>query len=374
MTMHLKYRETTLDDLPACLAIIRDAFLYDATLKARLLRLWGDLLTRRCGHSAVIEDEEQPTGRRLVGFGISAFVGDEFLREAKSRSSPHLARHALERWARGSSPFLTFEDIRRANSGDGLNCFVMHIGFSERFQSAEDVVLGWQCLYEAFVQQHRGYRLKELIQEMYGETDLRMVLSMDATLWTDYAEALKSNTSLAQSPDRRPYLIVVRREDAFTPGPSHATAIFIYTPPRFYFTDAEQDLLYRAIQGATDAQLADRLRISLTAVKKRWNTIYERVTTVDPELLAEAAHSTTPAGRRGAEKRRRLLVYLRDHPEELRPATPPKPGPAGRGTSRAALARALGRRPDKLGETGRSRAEPGGRLRASEVGRDRPAL
>ncbi len=162
-----------------------------------------------------------------------------------------------------------------------------------------------------------------------------MVLSMDATLWTDYAEALESEPALAPSPDRRPYLILVRREDAFTPGPSHATAIFLYTPPRFYFTDAERDLLHHALPGATDALLAERLGISLTAIKKRWNAIYERVSVVDPELLVQAADRAVWAGRRGAEKRRRLLVYLRDHLEELRPAMPPKPGAIARVTPRA---------------------------------------
>jgi hypothetical protein len=43
--MRLKYRETILDDLPACLTIIRNGFLYDGTRRPDLLRLWRELLT-----------------------------------------------------------------------------------------------------------------------------------------------------------------------------------------------------------------------------------------------------------------------------------------------------------------------------------------
>ena len=320
--MRLKYRETKLDDLPACLTIIRDGFLYDRTRKRDLLRLWRELLTRRRGHSAVIEDEGRPPGSQLVGFGISGFVTDEFVREAKGGSSPYLARDALERWGQGCSPFLTFEDIRRANSTDGLNSFVMHYG-QERFQRAEDIVFGHQCLLEAFVQANRGYRLKEVIQEVYGETDLREFLSVGASVWTDYAAAFGSGASPSPAPDRRPYLIGAKREEVLKHIRLPSTGVFVYTPPRFYFRNAEQDLLRHALLGATDTELAYRLRISLTAVKKRWNAIYDRVSAVVPDLLG-LAESAAPAGRRGVEKRRRLLVYLRERREELRPVIPPK--------------------------------------------------
>jgi hypothetical protein len=205
----------------------------------------------------VIEDEGRHPGRRLVGFGISGFVTDEFVQEAKGGSSSYLARHALERWAQGRSPFLTFEDIRRANSTDGLNCFVLHYG-QERFQRAEDIVFGHQCLLEAFVRANRGYRLKEVIQEVYGETDLREFLSVGATLWTDYAAALGSGASPWPAPDRRPYLIAASREEVLKHIRTPSTGVFVYTPPRFYFTNAEQDLLHHALLGATDTEMADR--------------------------------------------------------------------------------------------------------------------
>jgi hypothetical protein len=55
-------------------------------------------------------------------------------------------------------------------------------------------------------------------------------------------------------------------------------------------------------------------------VKKRWHAIYERVEEVDRELLPPWNGNGSRPGARGAERRRQLLGYLRQHPEELRPS------------------------------------------------------
>jgi hypothetical protein len=61
------------------------------------------------------------------------------------------------------------------------------------------------------------------------------------------------------------------------------------------------------------------LSISLSAVKKTWLSIYHRVSGHVPGFSSnrEAVEGTTE---RGKEKKQRLLNYLREHPEELRPA------------------------------------------------------
>jgi len=54
-------------------------------------------------------------------------------------------------------------------------------------------------------------------------------------------------------------------------------------------------------------------------VKKVWGSIYERVSAhshgLIPDKVPEELNSE-----RGKEKKQRLLAYLREHPEELRPA------------------------------------------------------
>jgi hypothetical protein len=63
------------------------------------------------------------------------------------------------------------------------------------------------------------------------------------------------------------------------------------------------------------------LFISPWTVKKRWRAIYQRVSDVDRELLLPVANKPD-ATSRGAERRRHLLHYLRQHLEEIRPSSP----------------------------------------------------
>jgi len=92
-----------------------------------------------------------------------------------------------------------------------------------------------------------------------------------------------------------------------------------------------KDYLYEAIEleksgkrvvlhGETDEELALDLGVSLSAVKKTWAHIYERTSAYLPDVCP--ACEPSGAAERGKEKKQRLLSYLRDHPEELRPASP----------------------------------------------------
>jgi hypothetical protein len=79
-------------------------------------------------------------------------------------------------------------------------------------------------------------------------------------------------------------------------------------------------LLLTALLGGTDEDLADELGISLSAVKKVWHSVYERVSALDPELVPPAPiEEGVPE--RGKMKKQCLLAYLRDHLEELRPVS-----------------------------------------------------
>jgi hypothetical protein len=96
-------------------------------------------------------------------------------------------------------------------------------------------------------------------------------------------------------------------------------SLFVHATPRFALRPSEQRLLLAALRGGTDEALAAELRVSLSAVKKTWVLIYERVSAYLPDFSSDRK----PNGmiERGKEKKQRLLNYLREHPEELRPAS-----------------------------------------------------
>jgi DNA-binding CsgD family transcriptional regulator len=92
-------------------------------------------------------------------------------------------------------------------------------------------------------------------------------------------------------------------------------------PPRFGFIRSEQRLLSCGLDGGTDQEIADTLGISLVAVKKRWRAIYERTGAIAPELAPDLPPGDGRSGERGKAKKQRLLAYVREHPEELRPVS-----------------------------------------------------
>ena len=90
--------------------------------------------------------------------------------------------------------------------------------------------------------------------------------------------------------------------------------LFIHHAPQFGFTRGEQELLELALEGVDDTAMAKSLFVTLPAIKRRWGTIFERVGRIRPDLCPLDAE-----GKRGVQKRQRVLAHVRSHPEELRP-------------------------------------------------------
>jgi hypothetical protein len=59
------------------------------------------------------------------------------------------------------------------------------------------------------------------------------------------------------------------------------------------------------------------LHVSVHGLKKLWRGIYERIEDAEPDFFGDA--SGDDEGRRGPEKRRQVLAYVRQRPEERRP-------------------------------------------------------
>ena len=102
-------------------------------------------------------------------------------------------------------------------------------------------------------------------------------------------------------------------------------------------------MLLRALHSGTDEELAASMDVSLPTVKKMWLSVYRRVAKTLPALGTDDAEPDAST-RRGKEKKRRLLAYLREHLEELRPHAPhllPRttPAPSSKPVSRRAARR-----------------------------------
>ena len=280
-----------------------------------LSRAWLRLLGSEAMTTAVFEEVEKA---RASIFGVGVFVRDLFIQEMKAPRQFWYGPELVKRILGGNSPVLSDQEVRQANSGEGLNELVWETLALESHSKRADV---YHLMGRAYIQIHRGFRLKEMITSQ-AESEERLQWAIDAGgLYWDpksacYVKSLKNGSGQFV---RNPHIVGITRElELGRPG-SWVGSLFDYQPPRFYFSAGEQRMLSRAISDpiGTNTALAKILGVSLPTVKKMWLSIYDRVAEIASELIGGAKIGAE--NKRGTEKRRHLLAYLREHPEELRP-------------------------------------------------------
>ena len=274
---------------------------------------WRVLLENPATLSFVAEDAGRAPERRLVGCGQLAFVTDGFVRRARSDTASRVNVQATHPLPDGSWPLLTPLEVARANGGAGLN------GLFTRWTRAtlppDELRLVGRFMHDAGLSQTRGYQFKELLIEAIGEA------ARDSGLHAGFLQRRSLSGPQDDLPAaKRPFLMGLTREEAHQREGSVMGHYFIHCPPRFGFTARQQEMLRLSLRHPelSDEALAEALGVSVGAAKNWWKLVYERVSKADPDLLPLVAGGRA----RGPEKRRRLLQYLREHPEELRPYKP----------------------------------------------------
>jgi DNA-binding CsgD family transcriptional regulator len=139
----------------------------------------------------------------------------------------------------------------------------------------------------AFFEMHRGYKIKLVIGQAFGQEDIDVVQAIGGRPL--HSAPIKSGLCL----------LGLTREQALSGPETWLASLFMYSPPRFSFTPGEQELLVRALDGSTDAELVATLNISLSAVKKRWSSIFGRVSAADTALFPAVGTMLTASQKRG---------------------------------------------------------------------------
>lgn len=326
--MHLRVRPMEPSDVSRCaklLASHHEECRGYGPLLEQLPAVWLKLLRTGSTISSVVEDTEARVPQ-MVAWGASVFVTDALARRLKTTPlawiGPELARRLLA----GEASILSPKAIQEANSNDGLNlavCVGVARAPSLEDQSAVDIEV-----HRAFFRDHVGYRLKELMCQPLELRQSRMAFQA-GLYWLGPEGHYVDGRSLAiDKLIEDPFIIGTNRELALRDLGNWASSLFLHTPPRIYFRPAEQRLLLAALRGLADEELADELTISLSAVKKKWRTIYDRAAKILPRYSPDDA-AEDPERKRGKERKKYLLAYLSEHMEELRPVLPPS-GHSGR--------------------------------------------
>ena len=268
-------------------------------------------------HSAVrLLDEERAQGTLLrangrpCGFGMTVFTTESFVTRYCHRPFPHIGRHLLIGTPR-ETPILTRDEIGAANAADELHLVVVTTqidpAVADRFST-----LG--ALMRAFIETHAGFRIRAILNEVFGEAniaDVRASHTFTVQAEFDPQASPARVASLVATLDRAD---AIARRSLFLP-------MFVYNQPQIGFSDEQRTLLKAAVDGDPDETLAQRLGVSVNAIKARWTRIQQRAVRRQPALF-EHIRAAAP-NRRGPQVRHIILRYIRSNPSELRPYLSP---------------------------------------------------
>lgn len=318
MELTLTHRRMLATDLDECVEVIATHPVigrrYGPAIE-QLRAAWLRLLGGEGMRTTVFEAQEH--GRARICFvGISLCVDDDFVGHLKTQPIPWVGPQVVKWIMRGDSPVLTDRQLRERNSKGGLNLLVWEGCIRSGFETHKEI---YREIVRAFLAEHRGFLWKEIISAQLESSErLQWTLSTGG-LWWNPAEAryVHATAEDAARIFADPHIVGMTRAVELQRPASWVGDLFNYRPPRCGFSRSEQRLLLSALGGATDEELTKALHVSLPTVKKTWLSIYGRAATL-PLLNVEHAPSESPTNR-GKEKRRHLLAYLREHPEELRP-------------------------------------------------------
>lgn len=312
--MSLSFRIVQPADLSRCQALLSPLVpeVYAPEVWNVLPTLWSHFRAEHRIEIHVFEDTARPAGQKIFCLASGVFVTPEFATSLLSEPPRYLANAIYRRELAGDSVILAPAAVARANAHHGVDV----LGLDYAVERLRWTDLGGLRVLPLIPESLRawvgGYRINSLHRELFERVLHIMARAAGARRRKPASPFSRANGAL------RPALFGLTREEALAAPGSALSLHFLFAEPCFHFTPAQQELLNLALRGRSDTEAANTLDISLSTVKEHWHAVFKRVSGIRPEWLPhEAAMSEDP--KRGAEKRRHLLNYLRQHLEELRP-------------------------------------------------------
>lgn len=310
----LRFRPTTRRDFPECLELLPAWLVLEEGLRRALPDLWPRLLDEPAIITTVMEDLALPAGQRIQGWGWGIVLPEAWAEQRGLTRAPtsYVTRQIYGGLLDGSLALMSDAEIGVVNA-EGRYHFLNF--YTQRNDDLSDPYAQsvLTIANEAFRLSATGYNT----QVMYFETSERDAPAIVAAgfLQRPYVDQ-RALQGLA--PAGRPAFMAVTRNEALAglPGTS-VRHVFEHHPPMFRFSASQRRLLWLALFDESDAHLTERLEVSVHGLKKLWRGIYERIEDQMPEFFGESGGDED--GKRGPEKRRQVLAYVRQRPEELRP-------------------------------------------------------
>jgi len=308
------WRKTKVNDLAKCLQLHPNKNGAEIVGKARAAKAWQQLLEMsHATRSAVVEMHDKDRAE-IVGFGFASFVKRSFAEDEVRNPRPGLNSRIIESIVRGKSVIATYAEVRDANTRGDLQQAVLENSWKDGSLTAAQVEEVRVLLGLAYGELFAGYHFSRLFTEMVDALDLWNASGHQYLQVTSrFEEFRRANPETKWNSDRA--LLQVTADTMRDHPHSVAAGLFQrHLAPQFGFRQREQDLLELALESADDHSIANSLFLTLPAIKRRWATIFECVSSLRPDICPFDGDGT-----RGVQKRQRILAYIRNHPEELRP-------------------------------------------------------
>jgi hypothetical protein len=268
------------------------------------LRVWRGLLGNASFLGNVIESERPIAGRRIVACGMGVVVACAFADREIRNPRPGLNSRIIAGVASGESAVLSRAQIAAGNAGKGVDFVNMYGTWRDGILNVNQLAEVHALLGISFVEHFAGYRFNRVLKEAIGHSRIAL------------ARATGTYRVVAEFPETESVLAVATPESVLASPYSVAATLYRYQSPVLRLRPAEQTLLSAALSGKTDAELSAELGLTIETIKKRWLSIFDRVDQFKPEILNNPG---TEGEGRGPQKRHRVVAYIRNHPEELRP-------------------------------------------------------
>lgn len=305
-------------DLGECLSLNPKSMGHELVGRARALAAWQRLQSSRSFRAVAIESDEPIKGHRIVGFAASVFVSASFAERESADPKPGVNARLISSVASGEAVVLTPEQLAYENTQGCLHLIVVQPGAMPDVLTPEECQDVLRQISLANLACFDGYRVRQVLMETTSANEIKIAKSFQVwKLLNSYEDYHRRNPGNSWNRDRALFAIDLSEGPSFQVKGGHNRE------PILGLRSSDQDLLEAALRGSTDMELSEELGLKLPALKKRWVSVYKRVAIARPSLLP-GLDDNLDRQTRGRQKKHRLLAYVREHPEELRPYVHPQ--------------------------------------------------
>jgi len=259
----------------------------------------------------------------LAACGFSCYMGDALRERYFARPFPCLFAHVMERAAAGAvdEVMLAREEVaeRHRRGPPRLDLLALSWLLDNYDASSDDT---WQLMFQGYAMMDRflaGVRLRSFVHEgkahnraLFEATGYARLIDFSGTPGVDRGACPEGD-----DPATIMHGISTVEDHRRNRIDSPVARMFAFREPFLDLTDRQKMVLDLALEGYRDSEIARFLKLSPNAVRMRWRGIYEKMQAALPGIFDE--RDDGDPGRRGQEKRRIAIHYIREHPEEIRP-------------------------------------------------------